>query len=58
MSEVVNSKAGGSPIGSKIDFWGDLIFEWVAWFFVIIRKFIFTPTFAIKIDEKNSLTPK
>ena len=58
MSEVVNSKAGGSPIGSKIDFWGDLIFEWVAWFFVIIRKFISTPIFEIMIHEKKFLDTK
>ena len=45
-----------SPISSKIDFQGDPIFESVAWFFVIILKFIFTSTFEIKIHEKNSLT--
>ena len=47
-----------SPIGSKIDFKGDPIFELAARFFVIILKFIFTFIFEIKIHEKNSLTPK
>ena len=39
-------------------FWGDLIFESAAWFFVIILKFSFTSIFEIIIHEKNSLTPK
>ena len=32
---------------------GDPIFESAAWFFVIILKFIFTPIFEIKINEKK-----
>ena len=48
----------GSSIDSKIVFLGDLIFESVAWFYVIILNFIFTPIFEIKNHEKNSLTPK
>ena len=47
-----------SPIGSKIDFKGDPIFESAAWFFISILKIIFTSIFEIKIHEKNSLTPK
>ena len=47
-----------SPIGAKIDFKGDPIFESVAWFFVIILKFIFTSIFEIKIHDKQSLTVK
>ena len=47
-----------SPIGSKIDFKRDPIFESAAWFFVIILKFIFTSNFEIEIYEKNSFTPK
>ena len=47
-----------SPIGFKIDFLGDLICESAAWFLVIILKFIFTPIFEIKNNEKNSLKPK
>ena len=42
-----------SPIGSKIDFKGDPIFESAAWFFVIIIEFIFTSIFEIKIYEKK-----
>ena len=45
-----------SPIGSKINFSGELIFESAAWFFVIILKFIFTPIFEIKIHEKKDPT--
>ena len=44
-----------SPIGSKIDLLGVPIFESVAWFFVIILKFIFTPIFKIIIPEKKTL---
>ena len=47
-----------SPIGSKIDFKGDPIFESAAWFFVIILKFIFTSIFEIKIHEKKFLDTK
>ena len=47
-----------SPIGSKIDFKGDLVFESAVLFFVIILKFIFTSIFEIKFHEKNSSTPK
>ena len=47
-----------SPIGSKIDFWGDHIFVSAARLFVIILKFIFTLIFEIIIHEKNSLTSK
>ena len=36
-----------SPIGSKIDFMGDPIFESAAWFYVIILKFILRPIFEI-----------
>ena len=52
--------SGGTrePIGSKIDFKGDPIFETAPWFFVIILKFIFTFIFEIKINEKNFLTSK
>ena len=46
------------PIGSKIDFTGDPIFESARWFFIFILKFIFTSIFEIKIHEKNSLTRK
>ena len=41
-----------SPIGSKIDFKRDPIFESAIWVFVIILKFIFTLIFEIKIHEK------
>ena len=47
-----------SPIGSKIDFKGDPIFESTAWFFVIILKFISTSIFEIKIHEKKFLDTK
>ena len=47
-----------SPIGSKIDFMGNPIFESARWFFVIILELIFTPIFEIQIHEKNSLTQK
>ena len=47
-----------SPIGAKIDFKGDPIFEWAAWFFVIILQFIFTYIFEIEIPEKNFLDTK
>ena len=58
----VNSQAVGwdswVPSALKSIFWGDLIFESVAWFFVITLKFFFTLIFEIKIHEKKSLTPK
>ena len=47
-----------SPVGSKIDFKGDLIFESTAWFFVVILKFIFTLIYEIKIFEKKFLLTK
>ena len=47
-----------SPIGSKIDFKGDPIFESAVIFFVIILKFIFTSIFEIKIHEKKFLETK
>ena len=47
-----------SPIGSKIDFKGNPIFETAARFFVIILKFIFTSIFEIKIHEKKFLDTK
>ena len=40
-----------SPIGSKIDFKRDPIFESAAWFFFIILKFIYTSIFEIKIHD-------
>ena len=42
-----------SPIGFKIDFKEDPIFESAARFFFIILKFISTSIFEIKIDEKK-----
>ena len=47
-----------SPIGSKIDFKRDSIFESAALFFVIMLKFIFTSIFEIKIHEKKFLDTK
>ena len=44
--------------GFKIDFVRNLISGSAAWFFVIIRKFIFTPVSEIKIHEKKFLDPK
>ena len=41
------------PYGFEINFVRDLISGSAAWFSVIILKFIFTPIFKIKIDEKN-----
>ena len=58
----VNSQAVGwdswVPLALKSIFWGDLIFESVAWFFVIILKLILTAIFEIKIHGKNPLTLK
>ena len=57
---MINPRRVGlvSPIGSKIDFKGDPIFESAAWFFVIILKLILTPIFEIKVHEKKFLDTK
>ena len=47
-----------SPIGSKIDFSGDPIFQSAAWFFIIILKFIFSSIFEIQIHENKFLSTK
>ena len=46
------------PYDFKIDFVRNPICGSAAWVLVIVLKFIFTPIFEIKIQEKDSLTPK
>ena len=47
-----------SSNGCKIDFLGDPIYESVAWFFVIILKFLFTLISEIKAHEKKFIATK
>ena len=47
-----------SPIGFKVNFKADPIFQSASWFFFIIPKSIFTSIFEIKIYEKKFLPPK
>ena len=47
-----------SPIGSKIDFSGNSIFESAAWFFITVLKSISTPIFEIQIHDKKFLDIK
>ena len=58
----VNSPAVGMavarPYGFEINFVRNPMSGSAVWCFVIILEFIFKPIFAIKIHEKNSLTPK
>ena len=46
------------PTALKSIFRGEPILESAAWFYVSIVKFIFTPTFEIKIHEKNFFCTK
>ena len=58
----LNSHADGmavaQPYSFSIDFVRNPISGSTAWFFVIILKFIFTPIFEIKIQEKKFLDNK
>ena len=50
--------AGARPYRVGIAFLRNPISRSAAWFFVIIRKFMFTAIFEIEIPEKNSMAQK